>query len=485
MPAASLPDDVLTTIFDTMDVRTLCNCSHISRHWRATARHHPTFWKTLSISDRNLTLGTVEFFLDRLNARTGDEEIISLTLRFTRAHCLLMRDLVIPAVATHTRRCEKIVITVSGLATEFVWPLFSIAAPRLRVLRVWVLDADACPHNVPALMFNVAAYSSLEYVVLEDVPLPQGLKPVAHTIKSYVVKYSYFVACIREALAWIPRTHSFGVQIDTSDLWPPTTSIDRLLVENYPFLAHVTRLIVHDDRLLRLPVCTLVPVMGIHMSAPRPNAVLRVLPPGSLLCMSLRTTIYHTTRRGSPTQRQRGVLTATNVDRTVIRCCHGLSVAHMTSRTFLGQLVATERLVLLDVELHTGFLQMCRHLYVLPQLRVLCVVIDGLQDGTGDNIDYGRLGCPTLRTLAFERANRVTSVDITRAVVEVFIENSLNLEDGANLDIILRDVRMSGSESAGGRISRVRHQAVAVERAQPGELTEQMIITRLAWMFSE
>ncbi|EJD49994.1 hypothetical protein AURDEDRAFT_161015 [Auricularia subglabra TFB-10046 SS5] len=483
MPITSLPDDVLKTVFDVLDVHSFHECSHVSQLWRAIARHHPRFWRTLSIRDKGLTLGAAELFLDRLNSKTGDEKTISLTLTVMDADCSIMRDLALPAISRHIERCEKLLISVSATATAFVWPLFSIAAPRLRVLHVRLCHAtDPLLHVVPALMFDVAAYSSLEYVVLENVPLPHGLQPVAHTIKSYVVKYSYPTACIREALAWIPRTRSFGVHIDPSDSGLPTTSIGHL-VDNHPFLTHLERLVIHDNRLLHLPICSSVPVLGIHMSAPDSSAVLGVLPPRSLLCMSIRTIIYHGTRRGSPTQHQIGDLTATDVDRTVIRCCHGLSVAHMTSRTFLGRLVATERLVLLDVELRAGFLQMCQSCDVLPQLRVLCVIIDRLP-GMGE-MDDGELGCPALRTLAFERAHTLGSVDITRAAVESFIASVLNTVDETSLDIILRDVRMSGHDGAGGRISRVRHQMVAVERSQPGELREQREITRLTWMFAE
>ncbi|EJD50002.1 hypothetical protein AURDEDRAFT_121980 [Auricularia subglabra TFB-10046 SS5] len=181
------------------------------------------------------------------------------------------------------------------------------------------------------------------------------------------------------------------------------------------------------------------------MLAPCVSGVLDALPPESPLCMSLRTTSPE-----SSTQGERGILTATNEERTVIRCCNGLSVDHMTSRNFLRRLVATGRLVLLDIELQAGFFEMCSYRFVLPQLRVLCVVIrDGANDmgETGDGV----LDCPALRTLAFERASGVRSVDITRAAVEGFIEDALKTTDGTTLDIILRDTRSSAASPGRGQ----------------------------------
>ncbi|EJD38269.1 hypothetical protein AURDEDRAFT_172652 [Auricularia subglabra TFB-10046 SS5] len=206
--------DVLYRVFDVVDFPTLSVSSHVSRLWRTCARRHPAFWKRLCVDDSTpLTSAAVQLFLDRLESKasTDLDATILLTMRCTTPSPDVI-CLILPAVSRHVRRLEEIAIVTSRALVSHVWPLFRLDAPRLRNIQVSVNRPGPQPAPLPAI-FNAHRFTSLERVVLLDVPLPACADPVEHVLKGVKAVYSDDCSHLARFASWFPRSQTQDLRL--------------------------------------------------------------------------------------------------------------------------------------------------------------------------------------------------------------------------------------------------------------------------------
>lgn len=75
--ARMVAQDVLLIVFDDFTLSELLTLSLACRHWRAAARNHPTFWRSVALT--KATRGAVDFFIARL--KQSDKAVVSVTVR--------------------------------------------------------------------------------------------------------------------------------------------------------------------------------------------------------------------------------------------------------------------------------------------------------------------------------------------------------------------------------------------------------------------
>ncbi|EJD33669.1 hypothetical protein AURDEDRAFT_177243 [Auricularia subglabra TFB-10046 SS5] len=479
------PLDILKVVLDLLDEFNLFTVSHVSREWRALARCHPTFWKQLSISNcLHLTMGTVELFLDQLNSRGTTGGHIELRLECVDIGSDLMTSIVAPALVPHIHRSVSLDLTIGGTAVRAFRPLFEIATPDLRRLR---LTAGAPPLDIepfPAAMFHLHESQVLEHLYLVDVPLPQDMTPLRHTLESVEAIYLHRPSRVYDAIAWVPKAKFSTFQAPLLDGREPLPRT----VQSADIFACLQRLVFDDRRILSLPQCRTIPTLVPTAPWPDAHALRNTFPPTGPLWMRL----YTCRRIGlfNPNRRYYvGVFTVTNAARTIIRHGSEIEECYVLSRQFLTTTIVSERLVALEVELLPLFERVCEVGLGLPQLQTLGIMITSLPMETED-WEHGKVECHALRTIAFCRRDGkdvgdcVDAVCITRAAIDIFIPAALEISDGVQLDVVLRGVDMVGGDERGARVASVRREAIYKDKRSRAELPDdERALKQMGWMF--
>ncbi|KZV90085.1 hypothetical protein EXIGLDRAFT_720661 [Exidia glandulosa HHB12029] len=134
-----LPDELLLQFFDGSSIAELCALSRVSSRWRSIARSHPTFWRSVSIREWEVSRGALPTFLQRV--RQCPEAPLDIDSDFDRD----VPKTVLDAVRANLHRATSIRMS----SREENWPLsaFDVPAPRLRRL-----EMSACQrsHHSPA-----------------------------------------------------------------------------------------------------------------------------------------------------------------------------------------------------------------------------------------------------------------------------------------------------------------------------------------------
>ncbi|KZV92168.1 hypothetical protein EXIGLDRAFT_718656 [Exidia glandulosa HHB12029] len=134
-----LPDELLLQFFDGSSIAELCALSRVSSRWRSIARSHPTFWRSVSIREWEVSRGALPTFLERV--RQCPEAPLDIEFDFD----LDVPKAVLDAVRANLQRATSIRMS----SREENWPLstFDVPAPRLRRL-----EMSACQrsHHSPA-----------------------------------------------------------------------------------------------------------------------------------------------------------------------------------------------------------------------------------------------------------------------------------------------------------------------------------------------
>ncbi|EJD33384.1 hypothetical protein AURDEDRAFT_177530 [Auricularia subglabra TFB-10046 SS5] len=479
----SIPWDILLEVFDLLDPRYIFRCTHVSHDWRILARSHPTFWRTLCLSDVGLTSGQANLFLERLNVtKPASPRRLSLALTCLRGPGGLMTTTILPAVTPHIPRCDLLLLLLGADAASSFWPLFSIDAPRLRFLEVRVGPGAVDVQPVPSHMFNLGAYGTVERISFVDVPLPPGLHPIPHTLQNVKAICQHREPQLQQLLRWVPQTQS----IDHWDDRKPTTKrepLPPLLVQCYPRLSVLRRIVIHNPGDLWHTLCQTVPLLTIRGFCPDGVALQRTLPPQGPLAVSLCRLI----RQQAVTRNFviAGEVIITNRDKSIVRYVDAMHIPCMMSPKFLDAFLTPIRLVWLSIEL-PSLRELCKLKFKMPQLRTLCVVITGL---SATRMDGAAIDCPNLRTLAFERNCIVGDVAITWDDINNFILDTLKPTDDTALEVVFRGVRTVGDEAMGGHIGSVVHHkekpALLPKRRAADALQEEGALRRLEWMMDD
>ncbi|EJD44255.1 hypothetical protein AURDEDRAFT_166641 [Auricularia subglabra TFB-10046 SS5] len=450
-----LAEDVLLEIFDLVSFDALLPCSHVSRQWRQLARHHPTYWKRLAMDDRAMSPGNVALFLQRLNSRHDSASTVAISLR-----CWTMRStfrhFLLPALLQHASRLENLTLSVSSPIAAELWSLFALPAPQLHTLHLHVRNYTHQLLAAPA-MLQLHEYGQLQVVSFVDVPLPVGLPALTHTVKSVSAFYQYCPPQFQRIVGWAPHAQSLELRTPRgySDIRPvpPASSA------GHHSYARISLSCAQWPSILRaLRISRDIPDLTVSLAQPNPDHVVSILPRG-LLCMCVRTQRHPRWREGGQAW---GVIAVSTPATRIARTFEHLQPAYMVSPAFLDRVVDSDRLVTLVVSICAGFKDMCERKYSFPRLETLCIGLNILPEPPS-RWYWGKITCPVLRVLIFQRESDVYPALISRRAIDSFIHLSLDLTTGTLLHVVLRDVRMTGSKARtkGSYVSRIVHRPPA------------------------
>ncbi|EJD44640.1 hypothetical protein AURDEDRAFT_166429 [Auricularia subglabra TFB-10046 SS5] len=440
--------DVLSTIFDLVDLPTLCTSSRVSRQWRITARNHPTYWKTLSLDALDMSASDVVLFLDRLSVKgRTSAATIRVSLRCPASassiNRLVITSLVLPVLKEHLHRTEELAFVVSPAFAIALWPLFSLDAPHLRGLQV-IVDGDPGDIDTVPSLFNAHAHTSLEHALLRDVPLAASAQPLRHTLKSLKAIYTVYdhktASSLERVLSWIPLA-------ETLDLWP----IDRRYQGKLPMFPDLSvlqlhtlhHLVIHHERYLLGIPHSLIPVLSIRTALKAPGQLRQLIPNGNkLLALVVRV-------RMSPdlSYAMAGRAAVATVDGSRIREFGRLRVTRMRSLSFLDEVIFSNRLVHLTIPLAVGFRTLCEHAYFLPQLVTLRLVLNALPESITGWVSRAIL-CPKLSTFIFQREVEEIQASISHSALEAFVRATVTVDEPGAIRIVFEDISLVGGETA-------------------------------------
>lgn len=171
-----LPEDVLSSVFDELEVLQLLAASHVCQSWRIIAINHKTFWGTAVIA-KCMTRPVLDFFLSRLaqaRLRLGPIAITVLPdLRppRTQEQLTLLKMTIAPALSTALSHIVSLRLEVPSALVQPMFDALRQPAPVLRRFDItnWQSKTPVC---VPLDIFANSAPQLTELILGDGVHLP-------------------------------------------------------------------------------------------------------------------------------------------------------------------------------------------------------------------------------------------------------------------------------------------------------------------------
>ncbi|EJD33624.1 hypothetical protein AURDEDRAFT_177294 [Auricularia subglabra TFB-10046 SS5] len=424
MAPRNIPADLLSVVFDSVDLPTLCKSSHVSRIWRLVARKHQSYWKTLSLTTRGMSGGDAALFLDRLAAKPPNATfglMLIVPAATTSLARFVLMSVIWPVLLEQLPLAEKLTFYISPAYTRVFWPIFTIDVPRLRTLHVSLIDSKAPGEPIPGL-FQAHAHTVLEDVTLSNVALSPSPQPVIHTLKS--VKATYHpceTSHLPRVLAWLPRCQSLDLMARAGD--DPFLTIPSLSSTQLQALRHF---VVWDYRYLDGIPFQLIPSLRIAATLDVPTVIIRQLAPtagllGVCFLRSYRSALgYHTS----------GIVIIASLDRAFVRRFERLPHPNTMTAAFLDAAltVHADRLVILTISLDELFPALCQRACIFPRLETLRLVTNGFPDLV-PGWSHGAVNCHALFALVVQQEDQQAEIEITLSALQEFCRRAIRLAD--------------------------------------------------------
>ncbi|EJD39924.1 hypothetical protein AURDEDRAFT_171061 [Auricularia subglabra TFB-10046 SS5] len=432
MSSFSIPADVIQCVFDCLDLTNICSCAHVSRYWRKLARAHPTFWKTLFLTDDSMSVGSAAFFVDQLCARSEPHSTFSLFLRCA-SFCPIIFDHVLPHLCANIHRAEELSLVLTPSSFNAFLPLFSLRASALTTLRIIVHDATIYMPKLNAV-FQCHTSSALRCVLLFDVPLSNNIPPLCHTIDALQAIYIRAPASLPSALKWIPRCRALD----------PLTIRRRFLPRpSLVCLDTVSSLVVYDEVWLRFHRTIQIPMIIVGFGNPSPDGVRDLVPKDDCVCACIVSTPCSI----SPGSGACGQAAVATHDRKVVRYFDHLDADYTSSSVFLNAILPSTRLITLAVSLEPVFQSLCQLKPSFPLLRTLILGIHTLPSQE-DLPSWGHITCARLSVVTVQQEAELP-VSISTSELGRFIKGTLAYTHTTALRIVLRGVDVGGEDLYG------------------------------------
>ncbi|EJD37857.1 hypothetical protein AURDEDRAFT_173133 [Auricularia subglabra TFB-10046 SS5] len=426
MSLSTMPAELLQSVFDHFELPFLVSCAHVCHSWRQLARSHPTYWKDLYVSDESLTPSSAAFFVDRLDARSQTGPTFTLFLRCTQSSPI-MADVVMPAVLLHVHRVRELTLLFTPDSARLVIPLFTVKAPFLTTLHVFVDDARSEMAPIPAL-FQVHSSSALRRVILFDAPLCSSIPPVRHVVESVQALYLRTPELLPRALSCLPRTRTLDAFSLDSQYLPRPCDIS---------LDETSHLALYAEEWLLAAGIQKIATLLVRIPRPCVRGITNVVPRSSHLCACIRVGKDSFLPSFAPS----GQVAFATGDGAVVRYFEHLNEEYISSLAFLDAVLPLNRLVVLAVSVDLVFHRLCEMKVLFPQLETLDLGLKVLPPD-GDLAKWGSVDCPKLRTLAFQRQGFVP-VSVARLSLARFIKATVLFDQAAPPRLVLRGVGVS------------------------------------------
>ncbi|EJD37841.1 hypothetical protein AURDEDRAFT_173116 [Auricularia subglabra TFB-10046 SS5] len=435
-----IPAELLQAVFDYVSIDTLLSCAHVCCSWRELARGHPSYWRTLSISDETLTPTSAAFFVDRLNARAYPDSTVSLFLR-CRVASPLMANIILPHVCANIHRAHEFSLIFTPASAELVIPMFFLPAPSLITLRVLVNGAVPTMPAVPAL-FQAHRSCALQTVLLFDVPVCTDISPITHTLKSLQLAYVRMPNLLPRVLSVLPHFRMLDPFTADTHFLPLLSELDT---------SHISSLSIYTPQWFLFPRISQVSTLLVRLRRPTTEALRRIAPAGSRLhaCIMAQQSSF------LPIPAISGQAALVGGDGSSVRYFEYLDIAYMASQPFLTAFLPSAKLVTLSISLDLVFQPLCQSKAFFPLLERLSFGINAFPACEQYDM-WGRIDCPTLRDLTFQRES-TSAVLLSKESLTRFVETTIRIDGSTPLRVIVGDVTVTDADCGSGIIGPIVH----------------------------
>ncbi|EJD48307.1 hypothetical protein AURDEDRAFT_151079 [Auricularia subglabra TFB-10046 SS5] len=460
-----IPEELLSSVFDWLDLGQLVVASHVCQLWRRLAFDHRRFWGTAALQ-KALDPPALEFFCARLAEARAGRRPVTVTVWPNRGlssapdYVPIMQNRIIPAIAATLSHITALHLEVPRAIAPFLFAAGAALqqpAPALRALTItnWH-SRDQGQITIPANIFTGSAPQLTSLSLGDGVALPGLPVPAFQAVTALKTLTSCDLlntVGLPNILAWFPRlrdldTHARGMREQT---------LAPLTPQNLQRLSQLNSLSLHVMSLNNMQE------LGIAIS-PIPTLQLNVF---SRDTAHPEITLDHAITRLVLPQGLQELYCWLQLDQILIkfRSSQGLyfwrswDTPHGYTREVpIWKDISTyPALVALSVHvaIWNSFLRDTNALPALESLAVTLKMHLPRQKALGNRpIPSPRLQTVVFRTCPSWQRNPEDRAIVTCRGIDEFLRASFVVDDWASLRVVLDDLRLYGPEtSAGTKIS--------------------------------